>query len=111
VLHHVPSDHVPARSGDPTPVARNLDPLMHPFAKARERVRALNAAKIERMFAKPFLASLEGHVDGVNVVVRKMHSLAVIASASADGGIFSSLGQIGVPTGINPSRLSYLPQR
>jgi WD repeat and SOF domain-containing protein 1 len=61
---------------------------MHPFAKARERTRALNAAKIERMFAKPFLASLEGHVDGVNVVVRKAHDLAVIASASADGGKF-----------------------
>ncbi|KAF9510891.1 hypothetical protein BS47DRAFT_1373223 [Hydnum rufescens UP504] len=60
---------------------------MHPFAKARERVRALNAAKIERMFAKPFLASLEGHIDGVNVVVRKAHSLAVVASASADGEI------------------------
>jgi WD repeat and SOF domain-containing protein 1 len=28
---------------------------MHPFSKARERTRALNAAKMDRMFAKPFL--------------------------------------------------------
>jgi WD repeat and SOF domain-containing protein 1 len=45
---------------------RNLDPEMHPFERAREYTRALNATKVERMFAQPFLASLEpGHVDGV----------------------------------------------
>ena len=45
---------------------RNLDPAMHPFERAREYTRALNATKIERMFAQPFLASFEpGHVDGV----------------------------------------------
>ena len=59
---------------------------MHPFAKSRERSRALVAAKLDRMFAKPFLASLEGHSDGVNVIVKKPNSLAAIASASADGG-------------------------
>ncbi|KAF9510899.1 hypothetical protein BS47DRAFT_1395568 [Hydnum rufescens UP504] len=64
-----------------------LGPLVHPFAKARERVRTLNAVKIEQMFTRPFLASLEGHVDGVNAVVRKPHSLAVVATASADGEI------------------------
>ncbi len=60
---------------------------MHPFAKPRERSRALVAAKLERMFAKPFLASLEGHSDSVNVIVRKPDGLATIASASADGGL------------------------
>lgn len=70
------------------PVSRNLDPLMHPLAKARERTRALNAAKVERMFAKPFIASLEGHIDGVNVMAQKPDSLSAVASASADGGAF-----------------------
>ena len=46
--------------GDPTPTSRNLDLLMHPFARARERMRALNAAKMERIFAKPFVAALGG---------------------------------------------------
>jgi WD repeat and SOF domain-containing protein 1 len=86
VLCHALEDHLPTRAGDPTPVSRNLDPLAHPFAKARERTRALNAAKMERMFAKPFLASLEGHIDGVNSVIRHPGTLSVIASASADGG-------------------------
>jgi WD repeat and SOF domain-containing protein 1 len=59
---------------------------MHPFARARERIRAVNAVKMERMFAKPFVASLEGHVDAVEVLVRQPNSLSMIASGSWDGG-------------------------
>ena len=60
---------------------------MHPFARARERTRALNAAKMERMFAKPFVTSLEGHVDAVEVMVRKPDTLDIVASGSWDGGM------------------------
>ena len=88
VLQHDPSAHLPIRPGDPTPTSRNLDPLMHPFARARERTRALNAAKIERIFAKPFVASLEGHSDAVEVLVRKPKSLSTVASASWNGGVY-----------------------
>ncbi|TBU25364.1 WD40 repeat-like protein [Dichomitus squalens] len=87
VLQHAPSSHLPARPGDPTPTSRNLDPLMHPFARARERTRALNAAKMERMFAKPFVASLEGHVDAVETMARKPDTLDIVASGSWDGGL------------------------
>ncbi|KAI0752663.1 WD40 repeat-like protein, partial [Daedaleopsis nitida] len=87
VLQHAPSAHLPARPGDPTPTSRNLDPLMHPFARARERTRALNAAKMERMFAKPFVASLEGHVDAVETMARKPDTLDIVASGSWDGGL------------------------
>lgn len=62
---------------------------MHPFARARERTRALNAAKMERMFAKPFIAALEGHVDAVETMVRKPDTLDVVASGSWDGGTHS----------------------
>jgi WD repeat and SOF domain-containing protein 1 len=41
---------------------------------------------MERMFSKPFVASLEGHVDSVGVVVRKPGELGVVASGSGDGG-------------------------
>ncbi|KAL1948526.1 hypothetical protein VTO73DRAFT_12601 [Trametes versicolor] len=87
VLQHAPSTHLPARPGDPTPTSRNLDPLMHPFARARERTRALNAVKMERMFAKPFIASLEGHVDAVETMARKPETLDIVASGSWDGGL------------------------
>ena len=59
---------------------------MHPFARARERIRALNAAKMDRMFAKPFIASLEGHVDAVEVLARQHGSLTTVGSGSWDGG-------------------------
>lgn len=86
VLQHSPAEHLPGRRGDPKPTSRNLDPNMHPFARQRERMRALNAAKMERMFSKPFVGSLDGHVDAVEVMSRKPQSLSLVASASWDGG-------------------------
>ncbi|KZP21284.1 WD40 repeat-like protein [Athelia psychrophila] len=87
VLQHATSSHLPLRPGDPTPTSRNLDPLMHPFARPRERTRALNAAKLDRIFAKPFVDSLEGHVDAVEVMCKKPDSLSLVASGSWDGGL------------------------
>ncbi|KAJ7198773.1 WD40 repeat-like protein [Mycena pura] len=87
VLQHDPATHLPQRPGDPTPVSRNLNPLMHPFARVRERTRALNAAKMDRMFSKPFIASLEGHVDAVEVMAKQPGSLTTVASGSWDGGL------------------------
>lgn len=59
---------------------------MHPFSRARERTRALNAAKMDRIFAKPFVDSLEGHVDAIEVLARQPDSLTTVASGSWDGG-------------------------
>lgn len=87
VLHHKPAEHLPTRPGDPTPTSRNLNPLAHPFSRARERTRALNAAKLDRIFAKPFIDSLEGHIDAVEVLVRQPGSLTTVASGSWDGTI------------------------
>ncbi|KAF7324847.1 WD-REPEATS-REGION domain-containing protein [Mycena kentingensis (nom. inval.)] len=87
VLQHDQAAHLPQRPGDPTPMSRNLNPLMHPFARARERTRALNAAKMDRMFAKPFIASLEGHIGPVECMAKQPGDLATVASGSWDGGI------------------------
>lgn len=76
------------RPGDATPFSRNLNPLMHPFTRSRERNRALNAVKMERIFSKPFVASLEGHIDSVGVLAKKPGALDIIASGSGDGGNF-----------------------
>ncbi|KAI9672916.1 MAG: rRNA-processing protein sof1 [Trizodia sp. TS-e1964] len=65
---------------------RNLDPALHPFERAREYTRALNATKLERMFAAPFLAQLgRGHVDGVYTMAKDPRSLQRFASGSGDG--------------------------
>ncbi|MCJ1246696.1 rRNA-processing protein sof1 [Trapelia coarctata] len=65
---------------------RNLDPALHPFERAREYTRALNATKLERMFAAPFIAQLgNGHVDGVYTMAKDPESLQRFASGSGDG--------------------------
>ena len=65
---------------------RNLDPALHPFARAREYTRALNATKLERMFAAPFIGQLgKGHVDGVYAMAGDPASLERFASGSGDG--------------------------
>ncbi len=48
--------------------------------------RALNATKLERMFAKPFVGQLgRGHQDGVYHISQSPSSLSRFASASGDG--------------------------
>ncbi|KAF2772469.1 WD40 repeat-like protein [Teratosphaeria nubilosa] len=65
---------------------RNLDPALHPFERAREYTRALNATKLERMFAAPFVAQLgRGHVDGVYRLAKDPKALDRFASGSGDG--------------------------
>ncbi|KAF2862232.1 WD40 repeat-like protein [Piedraia hortae CBS 480.64] len=65
---------------------RNLNPALHPFERAREYTRALNATKLDRMFAAPFIAQLgRGHVDGVYTLAKDPNSLERFASGSGDG--------------------------
>jgi DDB1- and CUL4-associated factor 13 len=68
--------------------ARNLDPGLHPFARGREYVRALNATKLSRAFASPFITQLgRGHEDGVYAFAKDPNSLERLASGSGDGVI------------------------
>lgn len=65
---------------------RNLNPEIHPFERAREYTRAVNAVKLERMFAKPFVGQLGGgHTDGVYSMAVDSKSLKRVASGSGDG--------------------------
>ncbi|EEB08413.1 U3 snoRNP-associated protein Sof1 [Schizosaccharomyces japonicus yFS275] len=74
------------RLNDQDPVKRNLDPSLHPFERGREYVRALNATKMDRMFAAPFLGQLgQGHQDGVYALARDTRVLNRCASGSGDG--------------------------
>lgn len=68
-------------------VPRNYDPTLHPFEVNREYTRALNATKLERVFAKPFLSSLDGHRDGVNCMAKHTKTLSTLFSGSCDGEV------------------------
>jgi WD repeat and SOF domain-containing protein 1 len=75
------------RPTDPLKVFKNLDPTYHPFERAREYTRALNAVKLEKVFAKPFVSSLSGHRDGIYSLARHPKSLTTFISGACDGEI------------------------
>ncbi|KAJ1459552.1 WD40-repeat-containing domain protein [Pelagophyceae sp. CCMP2097] len=65
---------------------RNLDPQHHPFAQAREYTRAVVAAKLDRMMAKPFVCALDAHADGITCLAApRTGSTVQLVSGAADG--------------------------
>lgn len=78
--------YAPSTKSSQTPMPRSLNPALHPHERAREYTRALNAVKLDRMFAAPLLGSLgDGHVDGVYSLCKDPRRLGVLASSSGDG--------------------------
>lgn len=75
-------------------VPRNYDPSLHPFEVCREYTRALNATKIERVLAKPFLAAMDGHRDGVNCMAKHATSLSTLLSGSCDGEVITHSSEV-----------------
>ena len=86
VLHLDPTQYAVKKAGDRQPIVRNPGKVSANH-KHVEYMRALAAAKLDRMFAKPFMAALDGHVDSINVLARSRSLLAPVVSGSADGGI------------------------
>lgn len=68
-------------------VPRNYDPALHPFEAPREYTRALNATKLDRVFAKPFVGNLEGHKDTISCLCKHPNELRTILSGSFDGEV------------------------
>ncbi|XP_066546574.1 DDB1- and CUL4-associated factor 13 [Amia ocellicauda] len=87
VLSRNPDDYIRETKKDIQRVPRNYDPTLHPFEVPREYTRALNATKLERVFAKPFLASLDGHKDSLSCMVKHPTSLSTLLSGACDGEV------------------------
>jgi len=68
-------------------IFKNTDPSLHPLAQQTEYVRAIRAAKMKKMFAKPFIGSLEGHSESVYSLCRHHKNTRTIISGGADGEI------------------------
>jgi len=68
-------------------VERNYSPHLHPIETGREYQRALNSVKMERIFAKPLIGSLDGHSDSVQSMVKHPTKLSIIASGDCNGVI------------------------
>ncbi|XP_018319306.1 DDB1- and CUL4-associated factor 13 [Agrilus planipennis] len=87
VINRNPDDYLRETKRNIHKVPRNFDPSLHPFEAAREYVRALNAVKLERVFAKPFVASLDGHRDGISCMGKHPQMLSFLISGAYDGEI------------------------
>jgi WD repeat and SOF domain-containing protein 1 len=86
-ISRLETEHTRDCKKDRLQVRRNLDPSLHPFDRAREYTRALNAAKLEKLFAKPLLGALDGHSDGVCSSASSRHSLSQFVSGACDGEV------------------------
>mgnify|MGYP000480293899 CR=1 FL=1 len=79
--------HTKERPQDLQKLHRNTDAAVHGFSRAREYKRALNATKLDRLFAKPFVAALSGHSDGVYCMASSPTSLVAMVSGAGDGEV------------------------
>uniref|UniRef100_A0A0A9WR51 DDB1- and CUL4-associated factor 13 n=1 Tax=Lygus hesperus TaxID=30085 RepID=A0A0A9WR51_LYGHE len=87
VLTRNPDDYLRETTRDIHKVPRNYDPKLHPLEAPREYTRALNAVKLDRVFAKPFIGSLDGHTEGISVLCKRPKSLSTLASGAFDGEV------------------------
>ncbi|KAF8820357.1 Sof1 family domain-containing protein [Cardiosporidium cionae] len=87
VIHRNPGDFVQSNPGEIKRRFRNPDPRLHPFERAREYSRALLAVKLDKLFAKPFISSLDGHTDSVQCLSRSHKHLADLFTGSCDGEV------------------------
>ncbi|PAV91563.1 hypothetical protein WR25_10881 [Diploscapter pachys] len=68
-------------------LVRNYNAPEDPFQAQTEYTRALNATKLERVYAKPFVASLDGHLEGVHILAKHYTRPSTILSGSRDGQV------------------------
>ncbi|XP_062517368.1 DDB1- and CUL4-associated factor 13-like isoform X2 [Corticium candelabrum] len=87
VLSRNSFDYARETKSDIHRIHRNLDPALHQLESAREYQRAINAAKLESVFAKPFVGSLSGHADGVYCMAKHPCRVSCFVSGSCDGEI------------------------
>ncbi|KAG9391598.1 Sof1-like domain [Carpediemonas membranifera] len=80
-------EYVKQNKEDKDRVRRSINPEVHPMQQARELQRAVNAAKMERMFAKPFVAALDDHTDAISTLSKHPGSVQTFISGCYDGQV------------------------
>ncbi|KAK4325021.1 hypothetical protein Pmani_004378 [Petrolisthes manimaculis] len=86
VISRNPDQYLRETKRDIHKVQRNYDPDLHPFEAAREYKLALNAVKLEKVFAKPFIGSLT-HTEEVSAISRHPSRLSCIFTGTVDGEV------------------------
>jgi WD repeat and SOF domain-containing protein 1 len=73
------------RDGEVPRANRNFDPKFNPMARQVEYTRAVRAAKLDRMFAKPFVGAMAGHQEAVRCIALDPTNVGVVATGGIDG--------------------------
>lgn len=84
VISRNPDNYLRETKYDIHKIQRNYDPDLHPFEAVREYKLALNAVKLERVFAKPFIGSLT-HSEGVSALCRHPSRLSCVFTGTVEG--------------------------
>ncbi|PKU83402.1 DDB1- and CUL4-associated factor 13 [Dendrobium catenatum] len=87
IISRSTDDFTRERSQDLQKVFRNYDPNLRSQERGVEYTRALNAAKLEKIFARPFVGAMDGHIDAVSCMAKNPNHLKGIFSGSMDGDI------------------------
>ncbi|EQB59866.1 ddb1- and cul4-associated factor 13-like protein [Vairimorpha apis BRL 01] len=90
-IYHPPEEYIKERKKDISKSKFSKNPDHHPFIKERELVRAINASKIGRLFAKPFVASLSHHKEGINNMVTHPLKDMILTSSFDDNIILTDI--------------------
>ncbi|KAI3887728.1 hypothetical protein MKX03_018575 [Papaver bracteatum] len=80
-------DFTRERSQDLQRVFHNFNPVLRPLERAVEYQRAVNAVKLDKIFARPFMGAMDGHIDAVSCMAKNPNHLKGIFSGSMDGDI------------------------
>ena len=97
-ISRIEEDYTRECKSDILKVHRNLDPALHPMHRAKEYKRALNATKLDKVFAKPFIGALEGHSDGVMCLAKSPTQLSVAASGAPSAVLSTAVVSSAVAT-------------
>ncbi|ANQ06169.1 Uncharacterized protein PCOAH_00005580 [Plasmodium coatneyi] len=87
ILHRNPEEYKNNPGASTYKHSRNVDPNIHLFQREIEYKRALNATKMDKIFAKPLVKCLDGHDDSVRSLCVSNKSLTDLYSGSCNGFI------------------------
>ncbi|KAK0415723.1 hypothetical protein QR680_012085 [Steinernema hermaphroditum] len=87
VISRNQDDYVRETKHDFFKAPKNYNAPKDSFQQAVEYTRALNATKLSRVFAKPFMAALDGHNEGVHILSLHPSRLSTLVSGARDGQV------------------------
>ncbi|GAW79271.1 ribosomal processing protein [Plasmodium gonderi] len=87
ILHRNPEEYKNNPGASTYKHTRSFDKNIHLFQREIEYKRALNATKIDKIFAKPLVKCLDGHDDSVRTLCVSNKNLTDLYSGSCNGFI------------------------